>query len=41
MTGMDVVEVKLTVKDMLTDEEIEAQQDAEKDEDNDEVSTAP
>ncbi|WP_225418460.1 Asp23/Gls24 family envelope stress response protein [Lacticaseibacillus daqingensis] len=28
MTGMDVVEVTLTVKDMLTDEELQAQRDA-------------
>lgn len=37
MTGMDVVSVKLTVKDMLTDEEIQAQKDA----DENEASEAP
>lgn len=29
MTGMDVTGIKLTVKDMMTDEEIQAQQDAD------------
>lgn len=39
MTGMDVTEVKLVVKDMLTDEEVQAQQDADKDTKQEEAKT--
>lgn len=40
MTGMDVIEVKLTVKDMLTDEEIQEEESSEK-EDSDDKDLQP